>query len=75
MTRRHLMTLTILLMLADFIAATAVFLVVSVVLPKIDPAAVWSVGVDVVAAALFFAFTWTTVFVALGSTASAFGGA
>ena len=66
MTRRHLMTLTILLMLADFVAAGAVFLLVSLIRFQVDPAAVWSVGVDVLPAALLFAFTWTTVFFALG---------
>ena len=66
MTRRHLMTLRILLMLADFIAATAVFLVVSAFRFAIDPTAVWSVGVDVLAAALLFAFLWVTVLFALG---------
>jgi exopolysaccharide biosynthesis polyprenyl glycosylphosphotransferase len=60
------MTLTILLMLADFVAAAAVFLVVSLIRFQVDPAAVWSVGVDVLPAALLFAFTWTTVWFALG---------
>jgi exopolysaccharide biosynthesis polyprenyl glycosylphosphotransferase len=66
MTRRHLMTLRILLMGADFVGATAVFLIVSLVRFAVDPTAVWSVGVDVLAAALLFAFLWTTVFFALG---------
>jgi len=66
MTRRHLMTLRILLMLADYLAATVVFLLVSLVRFQIDPAATWSVGVDVLPAALLFAFTWMTVFFALG---------
>jgi exopolysaccharide biosynthesis polyprenyl glycosylphosphotransferase len=60
------MTLTILLMLADFVAAAAVFLVVSLIRFQVDPAAVWSVGVDVLPAALLFAFTWTTVWFVLG---------
>jgi exopolysaccharide biosynthesis polyprenyl glycosylphosphotransferase len=60
------MTLTILLMLADFVAAAAVFLAVSHIRFQIDPTAVWSAGVDVLPAALMFAFTWTTVFFALG---------
>ena len=66
MTRRHLMTLTILLMFADFVTATAVFIVVSVIRFQVDPTAVWSVGIDVVPAAVIFAFTWMTVFFALG---------
>src|SRR5680860_1345735 len=66
MTRRHLMTLRLLLMLADFVAAAAVFLVVSVVRFEADPAALWSVGIDVLPAALLFGFTWMTVFFALG---------
>jgi exopolysaccharide biosynthesis polyprenyl glycosylphosphotransferase len=66
LTRRHLTTLRILLMLADFIAAAAVFLVVSLIRFEVDPSAVWSVGVDVLGAALLFAFTWTTVFFSLG---------
>lgn len=53
-------------MLADFVAAAAVFLVVSVVRFEADPAAVWSVGIDVLPAALLFGFTWMTVFFALG---------
>ena len=61
-----MMTLTILLMLADFVAAASVFLVVSVIRFRLDPGAVWSAGVDVLPAALLFAFTWTSVFFALG---------
>jgi len=61
-----MMTLTILLMLADFVAAASVFLLVSLIRYQIDPATVWSAGVDVLPAALLFAFTWTTVFFALG---------
>ena len=60
------MTLTILLMLADFVAASAVFLVVSLVRFEADPTAVWSVGIDVLPAAFIFAFVWVTVFFALG---------
>ena len=66
LTRRHLMTLTMLLMLADFVAASAVFLVVSLIRFEVDPGAVWSVGIDVLPAAFLFAFTWMSVFFALG---------
>jgi exopolysaccharide biosynthesis polyprenyl glycosylphosphotransferase len=60
------MTLRMLLMLADFAAATVVFLVVSVIRFQVDASAVWSAGIDVLPAALLFAFTWVTVFFALG---------
>lgn len=66
MTRRHMMTLTILLMLADFVSAASVFLAVSIIRFRIEPGAVWSADVDVLPAALLFAFTWTTVFFAMG---------
>lgn len=66
MTRRHLMTLRMLLMLADFVSAAAVFLLVSVVRFEVDPSAVWSVGIDVLPAGLLFGVMWMTVFFALG---------
>ena len=66
MTRRHMMTLTIMLMLADFVAAAVVFLVVSLIRFRVDPNAAWSAGLDVLPAALLFAFAWTTVFFVLG---------
>ena len=66
MTRRHLMTLRIIFMLADAGAAALVFLLVSVVRFEADPSVQWSVGIDVGAAAALFAVTWVSVFWALG---------
>jgi exopolysaccharide biosynthesis polyprenyl glycosylphosphotransferase len=66
MTRRHLMTLTVLLELADGVAACLVFLVVSVLRFDADPNAVWSVGVDVGTASVLFALTWVAVCSVLG---------
>jgi exopolysaccharide biosynthesis polyprenyl glycosylphosphotransferase len=66
MTRRHLMTLRLLLVLADAIAAAGVFLVVSVIRFEADPGAKWSVGVDVATAAILFAIAWVFVFFVLG---------
>ena len=66
MTRRHLMTLRILLMLADFVAAATVFNVVSILRFEADPSAQWSVGVDVLPASLVFAFAWVSVFFVVG---------
>ena len=66
MTRRHLMTLRLLLVLADAITAAGVFLLVSLVRFEADPAAVWSVGIDVLPAAGVFAITWVSVFWVLG---------
>lgn len=66
MTRRHLMTLRILLMLGDGSAAVLVFLFVSAVRFEVDPTALWSVGVDVLPAAVLFGIAWVTVFWALG---------
>ena len=66
MTRRHLMTLRLILVLADGITAAAVFLLVSVLRFESDPSATWSVGVDVGVAATFFAVIWVSVFWVLG---------
>jgi len=66
MTRRHLMTLRIIFMLADCVAAAIVFLLVSIARFETDPSVQWSVGVDVGAAAGFFAITWVSVFWVLG---------
>ncbi|MGH2444895.1 MAG: sugar transferase, partial [Candidatus Limnocylindria bacterium] len=66
MTRRHLMTLRILFMLADGVAAALVFLLVSIVRFEADPSVQWSVGIDVGPAAGLFAVTWVSVFWALG---------
>ena len=61
MTRRHLMTLRLLLILGDAVAASLVFILVSVVRFEADPGAEWSVGIGVRPAALVFAFTWVVV--------------
>ena len=66
MTRRHLMTLRLILVLADGVTAAMVFLLVSVLRFESDPSATWSVGVDVGAAAVLFAATWVSVFWMLG---------
>lgn len=60
------MTLRLLLMLADGVAAAVVFLLVSVVRFESDPGAKWSVGIDVGVAAVLFAIMWVTVLWALG---------
>jgi exopolysaccharide biosynthesis polyprenyl glycosylphosphotransferase len=61
MTRRHMMTLTLLLALADAVTAGLVFLAVSVVRFESDTNAVWSVGISPSAAAIPFAVAWLTV--------------
>ena len=66
MTRRHLMTLRLLLVLADAITAAVVFLLVSLVRFEADPTAQWSVGLDVGTAAGLFALIWIAVFWVLG---------
>ncbi len=66
MTRRHLMTLRIIFMLADAGAAALVFLLVTLARFEADPSVQWSVGIDVGAAAGLFAVTWVSVFWALG---------
>jgi len=60
------MTLRLVLVLADGLTAAAVFLLVSLVRFEVDPAALWSVGIDVSVAAALFAVTWVTVFWVLG---------
>jgi exopolysaccharide biosynthesis polyprenyl glycosylphosphotransferase len=66
MTRRHLMTLRVLLMLADAVVAMLVFLAVSAVRFEADPNAKWSVGIDIGPAAVLFAVVWVTGFWLLG---------
>jgi exopolysaccharide biosynthesis polyprenyl glycosylphosphotransferase len=66
MTRRHLMTLRILLMLSDGLAAALVFLGVSVLRFEGDPNAQWSVDVHPGVLALGFAVLWVGVFWLLG---------
>lgn len=66
MTRRHLMTLQLVLMLGDAVAAGFVFLAVSRVRFDADPNAHWSVGLDIGTAAVLFAVMWVTVLWAVG---------
>jgi exopolysaccharide biosynthesis polyprenyl glycosylphosphotransferase len=66
MTRRHLMRLRLLFVLADGVTAAGVFLLVSALRFESDPSAQWSVGIDVTTAAVLFAVTWMTVFLLLG---------
>jgi exopolysaccharide biosynthesis polyprenyl glycosylphosphotransferase len=66
MTRRHLMTLRILFMLADAAAAAIVFLLVTLIRFEADPSVQWSVGIDVGVAAVLFALLWVSVFWVLG---------
>jgi len=55
------MTLRLVLMLGDGVAATLVFLLVSIVRFEADPKALWSVGIDVGPASFLFAVVWVTV--------------
>jgi exopolysaccharide biosynthesis polyprenyl glycosylphosphotransferase len=67
MTKRHLMTLRLILMLADGVTAFLVFMVVSLIrFQEGDPTAVWSVGVDIPIAATVFALIWVGVLWSLG---------
>ncbi|MGH2463249.1 MAG: hypothetical protein ACRDFZ_06455, partial [Candidatus Limnocylindria bacterium] len=67
MTKRHLMTLRLILMLADGVTAFLVFMAVSVLrFQDGDPTAVWSVGVDIPIAATVFAFIWVGVLWSMG---------
>lgn len=66
MTKRHLMALRLMLMLADGVAAVVVFGAVSALRFDVAPSAEWSVGLDVGTAAVFFATTWVLVLWSLG---------
>jgi exopolysaccharide biosynthesis polyprenyl glycosylphosphotransferase len=66
MTRRHLMTLRLILVLGDSVAAALVFLLVSVVRFESDPTVSWSVDFDPGLAAILFALIWVGVLWALG---------
>jgi exopolysaccharide biosynthesis polyprenyl glycosylphosphotransferase len=67
MTKRHLMTLRVLMMLADGLSAFLVFVVVSYLrFEEVDPTAVWWVGVDIPVAATLFAFIWVGVLWSIG---------
>jgi exopolysaccharide biosynthesis polyprenyl glycosylphosphotransferase len=66
MTRRHLMTLRLLLALGDVLSAMVVFLAVSVVRFEANPAVSWSVDASPGLLALAFAVIWTGVLWAVG---------
>lgn len=66
MTRRHLATLRLLLILTDGVASAFVFRVISIIRFDADPSAVWSVGIDVGAAAIIFALGWVAIAWAAG---------
>jgi exopolysaccharide biosynthesis polyprenyl glycosylphosphotransferase len=59
MTKRHLMTLRLMLMLADGLSAFLVFMLVSYARFRDgDPNAVWSVGMEIPVAATLFSVLW-----------------
>jgi exopolysaccharide biosynthesis polyprenyl glycosylphosphotransferase len=67
MTKRHLMTLRLLLLLGDGVAAWLTFMAVSTLRFDLGgPSAVWSVGLAVETAAILFAATWSAVLWSLG---------
>ena len=66
MTRRYLMSLTLLLALADAVAAGGIFLLVSVIRFESSSSAVWSVGVSPGVAAIAFAALWLAICWLLG---------
>jgi exopolysaccharide biosynthesis polyprenyl glycosylphosphotransferase len=66
MTKRHLMTLRLLLAAGDAVAAWLVFLAVSFVRFDSDPNARWNVGIEVGAAAVLFAVMWVAVLWVVG---------
>jgi exopolysaccharide biosynthesis polyprenyl glycosylphosphotransferase len=66
MTKRHLMTLRLVLLLGDAVVAWLVFLVVSRLRFDVDPTAHWSVGIEIGAAAVLFAVMWVAVLWAMG---------
>ena len=61
MTKRHLMTLRLVLLLGDTVAAWLVFVAVSRLRFEADPTARWNVGLDVGTAAILFAVLWVAV--------------
>lgn len=66
MTKRHLMTLRLLLAACDAVAAWLVFLGVSLVRFDADPNARWNVGIEVGAAGVLFAILWLAVLWVMG---------
>jgi exopolysaccharide biosynthesis polyprenyl glycosylphosphotransferase len=66
MTKRHLMTLRLMLMLADGLSAFLVFMLISAARFDADPTAVWSVGIEIPVAATLFAGLWVVALWTLG---------
>ncbi len=66
MTRRHLTTLRLLLILGDAVIAMFVFLVVSAIRFQVAADVEWVVGIDIGLAALIFAAIWVSVAWAMG---------
>ena len=66
MTKRHLTTLRLVLLLGDAVAAWLVFLVVSRLRFDADPNAHWSVGLEIGTAAILFAVMWVAVLWIMG---------
>jgi exopolysaccharide biosynthesis polyprenyl glycosylphosphotransferase len=66
MTKRHLMTLRLVLLLGDAVAAWFVFLVVSRFRFDADPTASWNVGIEIGTAAILFAILWVAVLWVMG---------
>ena len=66
MTKRHLTTLRLLLVLGDAVVAWFVFLVVSYFRFDADPSAYWSVGLEIGTAAILFAVMWVGVLWVVG---------
>lgn len=66
MTKRHLMTLRLVLLLGDAVAAWFVFLGISRLRFDADPSARWNVGLDVGTAALLFSAMWVIVLWTMG---------
>ena len=67
MTKRHLMTLRLILLLADAVTAYLVFMLVSLIRFEVgEPNAIWSAGVDVPIAATVFSLIWVGVLWLMG---------
>jgi exopolysaccharide biosynthesis polyprenyl glycosylphosphotransferase len=66
MTKRHLMTLRLVLLLGDAVAAWLVFLVVSRLRFDADPNARWNVGLEIGTAAVLFAVLWVAMLWVMG---------
>ena len=67
MTKRHLMTLRLMLMLGDGLSSFLVFMLVSIArFSGDDPNAVWSVGMEIPVAATLFALLWVLALWVMG---------